>query len=200
VFHKYLEDENINHVYSHKGSLNKVSLAENAIRRLKQGLGRAMADNRTDALGKAKNVVYALNNSAYSVTRPVGISASDLLIPAELRTRPGAPSESCAVLLERTLLHYTRYMEAKNQNAIVKGQTVKFKVGDRVRIVVKSKDAFGKISDPQFSSQSYTIDAVKPTAPLASYMLSVQTGDKIKIDLRGSYSESQLKLDRSTPL
>lgn len=161
-------------------------------------LGRVLSENRTDFLTKVRNVVYVINNESHSLTRPDNVSASDLITSPEKRTRPGAPTQSTAELIEKTVLHYLRYRTKRNTSAIVKGVRVKFKVGDRVRLVLEPKSKFTKISDQQFTTQVYTIVDVIRTNPLASYILSWTTPDRVVLKLAGSYPESKLKRDFSS--
>lgn len=197
AFDSFLKDQKIEHAFTNRGSVNKACFAELAIKHIKAILGRATADNRTNILGKIQNAVFAMNNASHSATRPKGISASDLLIPAGHRTRPGAPSQKCSELIDDTILHYRRYQHDRNISAEVKGQHQKFHVNDRVRIAIRNDDAFSKISDPQWSSESYTVTSVVQTTPILSYRLALITPDKVKLLLPGSFSETNLKRDLS---
>ena len=192
-FHQYLIDSNIQHVYTHPGTLNKACFAENAIKNFKIILGRSLSDNRTNVLGKLNNAVYAMNNSTHSQTRPRGISPSDLLIPPNYRTRPGAPKKDCATLIEQTVLHYRRYRNVRNASAIAKGFKYKFQIKDRVRLGIEPIGTFSKISDPQWTTETYEVISIVHTLPIASYKLAFITPDNVKIRLPGSYSETALQ-------
>lgn len=149
-------------------------------------------------MGKLNNAVYAMNHSTHSKTRPAGICPSDLLTPPQFRTRPGAPSESCEELIEKTVLHYQRYRNERNETAVIAGHKPRFRVKDRVRISIEPNGSFSKISDPQWSSELYVVKSIVRTAPLASYRLALITQDNVEVSLNGSFSEIRLKRDHST--
>lgn len=197
-FHQFLMEQHLKHRFTNRASLNKSSLAENAIKIIKMKLGRVLEDDRSDVLTKLKNVVKTMNSETHSLTRPNSISASDLVLRPEQRTRPGAPKDAIDKLIEQTILHYRRYALNRNKSAIVKGIIPKFVVGDTVRIALESKNAFRKVSDQQFSSEIYIVDRVILTSPLASYKLSYITPDRVKLNLSGTFSEIKLKRDFST--
>lgn len=196
-FDTYLREQNIEHYFTNNSSTNKAVFAELKIRHIKAILGRALSDNRSNVIGKINAAVYSLNNGIHSATRPIGVSSSDLLLPPKKRTRSNAPLDSCKDLIDATILHYQRYQTKKNNHALVKGQRQRFKVDDRVRIALRNGGPFTKVSDQQWSSESYTVTAVVPTLPVLSYRLALTTPDRVRLPLPGSYSETRLKPDLS---
>lgn len=197
VFDVFLKKQKIEHVFTNRANLNKAAFAELAIKHIKAILGRSLAENRANVMGKVLSAVYSMNNTIHSQTRPLGVSPSDLLTPPNKRTRPNAPLDTCKSLIDATILHYRRYQNNRNQNAIVNGQRQKFRVGNRVRIAIENGNRFAKISDPQWSSDSYSVVEVVPTFPLLSYRLAFTTPDRVRVSLPGSFSEIKLKLDKS---
>lgn len=193
-FHQFLLHENIEHVFTSRGTLNKACFAELAIKHIKAILGRALNDNRSNVLNKIHSAVFSMNNAVHSPTRPAGISAIDLLLPPNKRSRIGGPMEPCEQLIERTLIHYRQYQAKKHAHAIVRGQRQRFRVNDSVRIAIESDRTFSKISDPQWSSESYKVTSIVQTYPILSYRLAVNTPDKVLLPLPGSFSETKLKL------
>lgn len=197
-FDRFLKSQKIEHVFTTKASLNKAAFAELSIKHIKAFLGRAMADDRTNVVGKINNAVFAMNNSTHSRTRPPGIAASDLLTPPNMRSRSGAPTESCQELINDTILHYRRYQSDKSADTLSSGQKQRFKINDRVRIAIRDEaSAFSKISDPQWSSESYIVTSLVYTLPILSYRLSLITPDNVRLQLPGSFSETVLKKDLS---
>lgn len=144
-------------------------------------------------MGKLNNAVYAMNHSTHSKTRPAGICAADLLTPPQFRTRPGAPKESCEELIERTVLHYQRYRNKRNESAIIADHKPRFRVGDHVRTSIEPNGSFSKISDPQWGEELYVVKSIVRTVPLASYRLAIITQDGVEVPLNGSFSEIRLK-------
>ena len=186
----------IKHVFTDNSAISKCALAEVTIKHIKTHLGRALVTDRRNVLDKIKNIVFAMNNSTHSHIRPSFVSSSDLLIEPENRTRPNAPTQSCAELIALTNLHYRRYQHDRSANALVKGTVPKFTVGDWVRICIEPTK-FSKPSDQTWSSESYKIIKVMPTIPLYSYRLGVKTPDNVIILLNGNFSEIKLRADRS---
>ena len=199
VFRAYVVGElELKQYFTHRGSRNKCPSVERSIGIIKLALGRAMESSRNNVVSKINAIVHATNNGTHSRTRPPHISASDLLIPPERRSRPNAPSDTCYQLAEQVIIHQAREFERKNTKNIVRGaRGALYRIGDQVRITTpKRSNKFGKISDRSWSNELYSIIATIPTTPLPSYKLALVTPDSVHIPLTaGSFSEANLKLD-----
>jgi hypothetical protein len=178
----------------------KASFAERIIREIKDKLGRALSDPQAEQstiVEKIKAIVRGHNFTSNNVILP-NIAPSDLVLKPEERQRVGAPLESIAILVSRTIMKRRHNQWQRSKGSIVKGWGPKFVVGQTVRLHLlrvnqTMRGKFTKVSDPRWSEETYTVIKVKLTMPLHSYKLTGTDADGGVVQMPGHYSETQLR-------
>jgi hypothetical protein len=178
----------------------KASFAERIIREIKDKLGRALSDpqgEQSTVVEKIKAIVHGHNFTTNNVILP-NIAPADLVLSPNERQRVGAPLNTIAVLVSRTIMKRRHNQWQRSKGSIVKGWDPKFSVGQKVRLHLirvnqPIRGKFTKVSDPRWSNDIYTVIKVKLTMPLHSYKLSGTDPDGNAVNMPGHYSEIQLR-------
>lgn len=183
-----LTNRGIQHVFTNRQSINKCEYAEHAIKIIKQRLGVALEDNRQYIPSKIQAIVDSFNDS---ISPKLSVAPSDLILPPENRTRDNAPTQTLHQLWALVAERRRHQRLVKESEQVV--QQPLYSVGQKVRIdLANSSSTFSKVSDARWSSETYTIEQIVPTQPLASYILSAQLPDGRKTHLPGRFSQPNI--------
>ncbi len=145
-------------------SNQKANYAESAIRKLKQKLQQISTyTGRRDWAQFYKGALETLNTTAHSRTKlaPLSVERDPKLAGKVFEKRFGK-------FVKNPWYHI----------GLPQGKQERFPKGSKVRIT-KIRRAFSKGTAPQFSSEVFTVERVRETQPLETYVLTDLAGEKV---------------------